>query len=278
MAPYFKDSFAGKISMGSAVMAAHHLSGRHEMLVITTGREQRREELSSQLTVLSAPALLLPDPVNYVISPASLLMTIQAIRTFRPDLVIVNKFMFFTSFAAPIAKWMGKRTVVVTDTYPGLNWFPRNRFVGYVMKLYARLIGVPILRSADKVVLLHEGLVELAQKYGLDYTVIHNGPNLDAADKAEPARDLDKPSGTIWIGYVGRLESVKGYDFLMTAIERLSQRHPDVQALFIGAHRPLAVRTSENLVFLGFRNDVFSVLKQMDIFCLPLSRKVFRMH
>lgn len=269
MAPYFKDSFAGKISMGSAVMAARQLSRRHEVLVVTTGRDKPREEWSSQLTVLSAPAFLLPDPINYVISPGSLIMVIRAIRDFRPDLVMVNKFMFFTSFAAPIARWMGKKTVVVTDTYPGLNWFPRNKLVGWVMSLYARWIGVPILRSADKVVLLHEGLVPIARKYRLNYQIIHNGPDLDEADAAEPASDLSKSEGEIWIGYVGRLESVKGYDILMTAVESLARRRSNVKTFFIGAHRPSALRSSETMKFLGFRDDVFSVLKLMDIFCLP---------
>jgi glycosyltransferase involved in cell wall biosynthesis len=269
VAPYFRDSFAGKISMGSAVAAAHHLSRRHQVLVITTGRQNPEERVSENLTISSAPALLLPDPINYVISPHSLVRVVRAIRKFDPNVVFVNKFMFFTSFAAPIAKWMGKPTVVVTDTYPGLNWFPRSRLVGSVMWVYARLIGIPILRSADKVVLLHEGLVDLARKYRLDYTVIHNGPDLEAADAAEPAKDLVKPPGEVWIGYVGRLESVKGYDFLMNAVESIARRSPNVKAFFIGAHRPRALRDSKALVFLGFRDDVYSVLKRMDVFCLP---------
>jgi glycosyltransferase involved in cell wall biosynthesis len=270
VAPYFKDSFAGKISMGSAVRAAEELSRRHQVLVITTGRDQAREEVSPRLTVLSAPAFLLPDPVNYVVSPASLRMVRRAIRELQPDLVIVNKFMFFTSFAAPLAKWMGCKTVVVTDTYPGINWFPRNRLVGWIMWLYARLVGVPILRSADKVVLLHEGLSEIARTYRFDSVVIHNGPDLDAAAAARPADDLGvKPEGEIWIGYLGRLESVKGYDFLMRAVEMLSSRRKGLKAFFIGAQRPRAVRQSESFEFLGFREDVFSVLKRMDLFCLP---------
>ena len=88
--PYFKDSFAGKISMGSAVMAARQFSRCHEILVITTGRPKREEKVSGQLTVLSAPAFLLPDPINYVISPASLVMVWRAIREFRPHLVVVK--------------------------------------------------------------------------------------------------------------------------------------------------------------------------------------------
>jgi glycosyltransferase involved in cell wall biosynthesis len=269
VAPYFWDSFARKISMGSAVMAARQLSRRHEILVITTGREQEEETCSPNLKVVSARGWLLPDPVNYVLSPQSLLMVRRQIREFRPDLVLVNKFMFFTSFAAPIAKLMGKPTILVTDTYPGLNWFPRNRFVAAVMWLYARLVGVPLLRSVDRVVLLHEGLVPIAERYRLRYTVIHNGTDLAQADFAAPATDLTKPEGETWIGYVGRLESVKGYDILLRAVEPLHRKYPNLKTFFIGATGPGDFSSSSQVRFLGFREDVYSVLKRMDVFCLP---------
>ncbi len=269
VAPYFWDSFARKISMGSAVMAARQLSRRHEILVITTGREREEETYSPNLKVVSAKGWLLPDPVNYVISPQSLLLVRRQIREFRPDLVLVNKFMFFTSFAAPIAKLMGKPTILVTDTYPGLNWFPRNRFVAAIMWLYARLVGVPLLRSVDQVVLLHEGLVDIARRYGLRYTVIHNGTDLAQADLALPAADLPKPEGETWIGYVGRLESVKGYDFLLKAVEPLHLKYKNLKTFFIGATGPGDFTSSPQLRFLGFREDVYSVLKRIDIFCLP---------
>jgi glycosyltransferase involved in cell wall biosynthesis len=269
VAPYFRDSFAGKISMGSAVMAAEQLSRQHQVLVITSGRDNPREVVSDRLTILSATGFLLPDPINYVITPACLGLVIRQVRRFEPDLVLVNKFMFFTSFAAPIAKWMGKRTILITDTYPGLNWFPRNRLVAATMWLYARLIGIPLLRMVDKVVVLHEGLIDIAEKYKLNYQVIHNGKDLSDADAAEPAPDLPKPSNEIWISYVGRLESVKGYDYLLRAVAPLHDRYPHLRTFFIGASDPMNHRTAAGVTFLGFRNDVYSVLKRMDIFCLP---------
>ncbi len=269
VAPYFFDSFSGKISMGSAVMGAQQLSRRHDVVVVTTGREKSREVVSHRLTVLSAPGFLLPDPINYVISPRALSLVARQIRSFQPDLVIVNKFMFFTSFAAPLAKWMGKPTIFVTDTYPGLNWFPRNRFVAAVMWLYARALGVPLLRSVDKVVVLHEGLIDIAEHYKLNYVVIHNGKDLSEADGAPPAHDLPKPDDEVWVSYVGRLESVKGYDFLLEAVEPLHHRYPNLKTFFIGASVPARMPTPAGVHFLGFRKDVFSVLKRMDIFCLP---------
>jgi glycosyltransferase involved in cell wall biosynthesis len=267
--PYFFDSFAGKISMGSAVMAARQLSRRHDVTVLTTGREKPVEVLSPSLRVVSAPGWLLPDPVNYVIAPAVLWRVARFIRRERPDVVLVSKFMFFTSLSVLVARALRCPVVLITDTYPGINWFPRNRLVAGVMWLYARLIGVPLLRAANKVVLLHEGLEDVARRYGFDYEVIHNGTDLAEADAATPAADLEKPAGEVWIAYVGRLESVKGYDFLLRAVAEVHARHPHVRTFFVGAGEPKGVAVPSGVRFLGFRRDVYAVLKRMDIFCLP---------
>ena len=137
------------------------------------------------------------------------------------------------------------------------------------MWLYARLIGVPLLRAANKVVLLHEGLVDVARRYGFDYEVIHNGTDLAEADAAAPAPDLEKPPGEVWVAYVGRLESVKGYDFLLRAVEGIHTRHPQVRTFFVGAGAPAGRPAPAGVRFLGFRRDVYAVLKKMDVFCLP---------
>jgi glycosyltransferase involved in cell wall biosynthesis len=159
--------------------------------------------------------------------------------------------------------------LLITDTYPGINWFPRNRLVAAVMWLYARVVGIPLLRCVDKVVLLHEGLTKVAHRYRLDFEVIHNGVDLEVADAAKPAPDLAKQPGEIWIGYVGRLESVKGYDYLLEAVEALKHKHPRVKTLFVGASLPRGLASSDRVRFLGFRQDVYAVLKHCDIFCLP---------
>ena len=119
--PYFLDSFAGKISMGSAVMAARQLSRRHDVTVLTTGREQPLETLSSSLRVISAAGWLLPDPVNYVIAPAVLWRVARFIRRERPDVVLVSKFMFFTSFSVLVrarsaAPWCWSPTRIPAST------------------------------------------------------------------------------------------------------------------------------------------------------------------
>jgi glycosyltransferase involved in cell wall biosynthesis len=267
--PYFQDSFAGKISIGSAVMAARQLSRRHHVTVLTTGRSIPVERVSPTLTVVSAPGLLLPDPVNYVIAPAVLWRAARFILRERPEVVLVSKFMFFTCLSALVARLLGTPAIFITDNYPGIDYFSRSRLVAAVMWLYARVIGVPLLRSGRRIVLLHEGLVPIARRYGLEPEVIPNGVELADADAASPAPDLVKPEGEVWIAYVGRLESVKGPDFLLQAARPLLARRRGLRLVFVGAARPGALPADPAIRHLGFRRDVYAVLRHVDIFCLP---------
>src|SRR5207249_9523727 len=72
-----------------------------------------------------------------------------------------------------------------------------------------------------------------------------------------------------WIAYVGRLESVKGPDFLLRAVEPLFASRPELRTLFVGAARPGALPSLPGVSHLGFRTDVYPVLRRVDIFCLP---------
>src|SRR5207249_11123320 len=99
--------------------------------------EKKVEVVSSRLTVLSAPGLLLPDPVNYVVSPAVLLRAARFILRERPDVVVVSKFMFFTSLAAAVARVLGTPAVIVTDNYPGIDYFSRSPLVAAAMCVYS---------------------------------------------------------------------------------------------------------------------------------------------
>lgn len=266
IAPFF---FERHRWMMSAYKTALNLSKKMKVVVLTTG-QPKYEIINPNLKVYRMWDIFLPDPVNYSIVPGLIPHLEKVIHLEKPDIFLVNKHMFFTSLAVAWLKLRGKKVICATDTFPGLNWFPKNKLVGLVMKIYSRLIGLPLLKMSNKVVLFHEGLVEIGEKLGLNYQVIHNGVDLDRIDTAEPISQKNK---LVTVTYVGRLESVKGYRDLLTAAQKICQQRQDIQFLLVGdtAGKEMLVSKyqSERIKFLGFRKDIPSILKASDIFVMP---------
>lgn len=274
IAPRFFDAKYGeKRAMRSAVTTARSLSTLSPVVVVTAGAAPRYERISSTLSVYRLWDLFIPDPVNLGL-PLGLFWSLLAImRREQPNAYLVNKHMFFTGFAVPFLRLLGKRVILQTDTFPGMNWFPRNTLVKYIMIALAWTAGLLILKSASRVVLLHEGLVPVAKRLRLPYHVIHNGVDIAKFDRFAPAVDLAKKSKQIFVGYVGRLESVKGYDDFLAVAQQLAPDYPQVTFFFVGSTegKEELVQTSstKQIRFLGHRSDVPAVLKRFDIFVLP---------
>lgn len=274
VAPRFFDAVHGeKRAVFSAYKTALALSQHIPVVVVTAGPPPRYEKVDDRLTVYRLWDLYVPDPVNYGITPGVFTTLPSIIRKEKPDAYLVNKHMFFTSFAAPFLRLMGKRVVLQTDTFVGINWFPRNPFLWPLATLYAYTFGLLVLKSAHRVVLLHEGLIPVAKRLGLPYTVIHNGVDLDTFHKAKPATDINKKQGEVFVCYVGRLESVKGYDDLLAVAAEMVKTRRNVKFFFVGNTEGkddvMKRYASDQIIFTGHRSDVASVLKRMDIFVLP---------
>ncbi len=266
VSPYFIDSYQNNLSMGSAVKLSFNLSREFEVKVLTSGRKVRCELISKKLEIISVGGVLIPDPVNYMISFPLILEFIKQLGSFMPDVVVVSKYMFFSSFVIPIAKLMGFKVVTVTDTFPGINWFSKSRLTSCVMWLYARIIGIPLLLLSDKVVLLYEGLESIAKKFRLNFITIPNGVDSQNLKRGKVPVDLVKPKTEYWIGFVGRPESAKGY---LTAcrISEEMKKFKDVKMIFVGGGTQ--PHNEANRVYLGFRRDVINIYQLFNVLILP---------
>lgn len=268
IAPYFFEPHRWMIS---AYKAALYLSKEHKVIVLTAGKP-KYEKLNENLEVHKIFDIFIPDPVNYAIMPGLFFKLYELIRKEKPDVYIVNKFMFFSSFSIILLKLLGKKVITVTDTFPGIIWFSRNKFVKSVMWLYARVIGIPLLKMSDRVILLYEGLVPIAKKYRLNYKVIHNGVDFDKFNNAEFPADIKKKDNEIFVSYIGRLESIKGYWDLLDVAKDLVKKYSNIKFLFAGnikgKEEIVEKYAGKQIMFLGHRNDVSSILKITDIFVL----------
>jgi len=269
ISPYFFEPHRWMISAYKTALA---LSKNTQVIVVTTGRPYK-EKMNKNLMIYRLHDFFLPDPVNFSFVPFLGWQLYSIIKKEKPDCFLINKHMFYTSLAIFWLKLLGKKVIVQTDTFPGIIWFPRNPLVNFIMKLYARTIGLWVLLLADKVVLLHQGLVETAKKWKLKYEVIPTGVDFDLLNSAKPDFKIKHLKNELNIIYAGRLESIKGYEDYLQVAQRMLKKYIHINFYVAGntidKEEIVKKYQSKRLIFLGHREDIYSVLKRMDIFVLP---------
>lgn len=271
--PYFFEPHRWNISAYKTALSLARIG--HDVVVFTSASpgQPRVERPAPNLKVYRFRDIFFPDPVNYGILPFLYLRLLKVISKEHPTHFLVYTHMFYTSLSVILLKLLRKRVMVVTDTFPGIAWFGRSRVVNVIMWIYARTAGFAVLKLADRVALLHEGLVETACRIGLKRFVVHPyGVDWHRFEAPPAPTDVTKKDGELFISYVGRLESVKNYELLLEVAQDVCKRHSNVRFLFIGdttSKEHLVERYQGNGVqFLGHREDVPSLLSLTDIFVL----------
>jgi glycosyltransferase involved in cell wall biosynthesis len=110
---------------------------------------------------------------------------------------------------------------------------------------------------------------------------IRNGIDFEGksvqTDRWATRKDLGIDSGTCLIGTVGRLTPVKGIPYLLEAATILLRQGANVKVLVVGdgsIREDLKTHThdlgiTDNVVFLGHREDTDALLQALDVFVLP---------
>jgi len=110
---------------------------------------------------------------------------------------------------------------------------------------------------------------------------IHNGIDPEKFQRqrirAEARLQLGLPEKSLLVGGLGRLDEAKGFEYLLTAAARLRSEFPSLVVVIAGdgpLRKPLEATASQLGIsqvvrFLGFQQDVQSVLDALDLFALP---------
>jgi glycosyltransferase involved in cell wall biosynthesis len=103
--------------------------------------------------------------------------------------------------------------------------------------------------------------------------VIYNGVNADVYASAVPLR-LDLPENAVVAGFVGSFEARKGVRELCMAWHRVAEEVPDAHLVLVGkGSRENEMRRhlggAPRVIWLGYRTDIPSVLKTLDVLVLP---------
>lgn len=104
-------------------------------------------------------------------------------------------------------------------------------------------------------------------------TVIYNGIDPEPFENAEPA-EIDVPADALKFGFVGRLEIRKGLIDLARAWDTVARALPSAWLVIAGkgadeAKARATLGDAPRVKWLGYRSDIPSILKSLDILVIP---------
>ncbi len=274
ISPYWKEEHRWMVSTVKLAELWQRLG--FKVVVLCMGKTQAGsvENVSDTLEIHRVPDFFIPDPWNYGIAFGFSGSALRLARELKPDVIVVNKVLFWSSIALLRLRMAGHRVLLTTDALVGITWWPRSTLAKVCASMYAWTLGWVILLAASKIVFFHPQPRMILKRLGIaaKSIVIPTGidPIPHAGDRIEHA--------SCTATYVGRLESVKGVDdFVVAAIEAKKIR-PELTIQVVGwysltssgqANHPLVNAYQNQVVFTGLRHDIADLLKQTDIFVLP---------
>ena len=183
---------------------------------------------------------------------------------------IVQTFLFHANLVGTLAARRAAVPVVIT----GLR-------VAEPSRLRARLERWLAAR-VDYVTCVSEDVASFARERGLSpgkLVVIPNGVRIRDFDAVEPVdpRSIGLGADRSFLVSVGRLHAQKGFDWLIDLAPRLLENLPGHDLLIVGdgpgdqqlRHRARVNGVDRRVHFLGYRNDVRSIIASSDALLLP---------
>lgn len=239
------------------------------------------EQVSETLEIHRLPDLFFPDPWNYGIAFGFSGYVVRLAKKIQPDVIVVNKLLFWSSLSTIALRLRGIRVIQLTDALVGITWWPREWFPKVCAAIYAWTLGWLELLCASRVVFFHPQPERVLRRLGIagKSEVIPTGVNvtgyglrvMESATR-NPSTQLRTGPQPATITYVGRLESIKGVDDFLVAVSPIIALHSDIHVQVVGWYKdghPLVAQYQDRVTFTGLQSDIPAILSKTDIFVLP---------
>jgi glycosyltransferase involved in cell wall biosynthesis len=212
-----------------------------------------------RVKVYRFPAFSVPRTI-YAIAPT----LIPSLLKEEPDIIHAHGYQFFTSDAAAIISRIKKKPLILT-----LHGFPRG-FSKTSHKTYFGLIGKKTLKTTKKIIAVSSRVAEEFRAIGISkerIVIIPNGVNLQEFDCMLNGdnfkKSLDVKENERLILTIGRLEEIKGFQYLIMALAKIQSEANPIKLVIAGPEfnygqqlRKLVVETGmeDKVIFYGSIN------------------------
>ncbi|TSC59197.1 MAG: group 1 glycosyl transferase [Candidatus Peregrinibacteria bacterium Greene0416_19] len=270
ISPYFREEHRWMVSTVKLAELWQRLGYR--VIVACMGAKTGREAVSDTLTIYRKKDFFIPDPWNTGIAFGFTGMARRIIREERPDIIIVNKVLFWTSLTLIALRARGIHALLLTDALVGITWMPRGRLPRIVARIAAWTVGWIILRCAARIVTFHPQPGKVLKRLGVAGKTQVVPTGIDLGPFRDSERETRDSGSRVTVTYLGRLESVKGVDDYLAAAVELKKEHPGAKFQVVGWYKeghPLVAQYEREVLFTGLRHDIAAILASTDIFVLP---------
>ena len=262
-------------------------------------------EMGHKVIVIAGhqPGMPASEELNGILVYRFLNITIPKIRYAMPNVLIFKKFItaicrhhrlevlevfnsdFITSIPALyINKQLHIPVVVVVNGLPGISWFTGDKFIDSAAWFHTNLIAKRIIKAADGVRILNEGLYSEVLKFSVDRSkirTIHFGVNTNIfspCDDKVTRAGLGLNEDDFLVLYVGRLVKplkMKGIIYLVDAVKELIPHCKKIKLVVVGdgdatsRSSELTKSIKDHVIFTGYRSDVYNFMSAADVLVLP---------
>jgi len=190
---------------------------------------------------------------------------LKIIKNFNPD--VLQSFLFFDNILARIFGKLARIQIIISGQRSAETC--RSRIRNFFDKITINFADYMVSNSeaGKKIVIKRDGFPEEKIK------VIYNGIDLDKTRQLE----TKKSKKITKIGFVGRLRTEKGLNYLIEAVVILKNKINDFVVLTIGEgperenlEKLVCKNGVENLIcFLGYKEKAWKYMQKFDLLVLP---------
>lgn len=258
----------------------------HQVIIITIKRQNMPDyEIMDGVEIFRFNTVIFGKfryPIPNLVKLTILIIKLH--KEYNFDIIEFATQDFLTSIPALYIKKIVRIPVIVTvNGLPGISWFAGDKLIDRIGYFYTKLIGLPIIRSADGVRLLNGQMIKDC-KYFVNNNknhvqTIHRGVDsrefYPCLNRDKIRKDMQIAENMAIILFIGRLIEMKGIQYLINAFVEILPDYPNLKLLLVGDgdHKKIlenySTKMTSNIIFAGFQENVFKYMCIADFFILP---------